>query len=251
MRIHFTGNQEKNRETIELLVKKYGHFEINQADVIVVIGGDGSMLRTIHKNINNNIPIYGINFGNIGFLTNLPSLEDLPEKIKSSVSSILHPLLMEATDINGNVHTANAINEVYLLRETHQAAKLKISISGKTKLEEIISDGIIISTPAGSTAYNLSAHGPIIPIGSQLLALTPINTFRPRRWRGALLRNCETIDIEVNEQSKRPVRAVADYLEFREITQIKVRQNTTISINLLFNPKSRLEDRVLDEQFLS
>ncbi|MDR1474995.1 MAG: NAD kinase [Holosporales bacterium] len=251
MRIHFSGDSDRAAQVTEALSRRYGHYDKANADVIVAIGGDGFILRTIHENICCSLPIYGINRGNVGFLTNGGDIDDLSEKISSSSSCALNPLLMEGTDSKGDVHSAFAINDVYLLRSTHQAAKFSIKISGVTRSEEMISDGIIVSTPAGSTAYNFSAHGPIIPIGSDLLALTPINTFRPRRWRGALLKNTEIIEINVLEPEKRSVNVVADYIEFRGMINMLVKQDLEQSVTLLFDSDHRLEERVLNEQFLS
>ncbi|MDR1032063.1 MAG: NAD kinase [Holosporales bacterium] len=251
MRIHFSGDGDRAAQAIKSLSKSYGNCDAAEADVIVALGGDGFILRTIHENISCNVPIYGVNHGTVGFLTNTKELDDLPARISASVPSILHPLFMEGTDAKGQRHCAFAFNEVYLFRQTRQAAKLKIKISGITRLDEVISDGIIISTPAGSTAYNLSAHGPIIPIGSDLLALTPISTFRPRRWKGALLKNSEVIEIEVLEAPKRPVSVVADHIEFRDIYTVSVKQDPDRSATLLFDSNHKLEDRVLSEQFLS
>ncbi|MDR1366104.1 MAG: NAD kinase [Holosporales bacterium] len=251
MRIHFSGNSNRAAKAIESLSKSYGNCDVADAEVIVALGGDGFILGTIHKNISYGAPIYGINHGSVGFLTNAKEFDDLPARISASVPSVLHPLFMEGMDAQGKWRRAFAFNEVYLFRQTRQAAKLKVKISGITRLEEVIGDGIIISTPAGSTAYNLSAHGPIIPIGSDLLALTPISTFRPRRWRGALLKNSEVIEIEVLEAQKRPVSVVADHIEFRDILTVSVKQDSGMSATLLFDGNHRLEDRVLSEQFLS
>ena len=193
---------------------EYPSVDPESADVIVALGGDGLMLQTLHRLMGTGKPIYGMNRGSVGFLMNEYRTDDLVARLEAAHRSLVHPLLMDATDVDGNQHTAHAINEVSMLRQTYQAAKLKIRIDGKVRLPELIADGLLVATPAGSTAYNLSVDGPILPLNSPLLALTPISAFRPRRWRGALLPDRAEIVIEVVEPGLRPVSAVADHTEF-------------------------------------
>jgi len=197
------------------LAKLYGDVTPDKADVVVALGGDGMMLQTLHKQRDSGIPIYGMNRGSVGFLMNEYATEDLKERIAAAERVVIHPLSMETVGVDGKKESARAFNEVSLLRQSYQAAKLKIAIDGKVRLEELISDGILVATPAGSTAYNLSAHGPILPLNAPLLALTPLSAFRPRRWRGALLPEHARIEIDVLEADKRPVSAVADHFEVR------------------------------------
>jgi len=236
-------------EARDRLVDRYGGADPEDADVIVALGGDGFMLQTLHRFMNSGKPIYGMNRGSVGFLMNEFSEDDLPERLDEAETAVIRPLSMSATDSDGKEHTALAINEVSLLRQTYQAAKLRILIDGKVRLDEMICDGILVSTPAGSTAYNLSAHGPIIPINSPLLALTPISPFRPRRWRGALLSNEARIDIEVLEVAKRPVSAVADHTEIRSVVHVHVEEAKGASALMLFDPGHNLDERILAEQF--
>ena len=196
------------------LAERYGDAPPDKADAIVALGGDGLMLQTMHRHLTSRIPIYGMNRGSVGFLLNDYREDGLLERLESAETTVIHPLRMTAHDTSGAKHQALAINEVSLFRQTYQAAKLRIAVDGTFRLDELICDGVLVSTPAGSTAYNLSAHGPIIPINAPLLALTPISPFRPRRWRGALLPNEAKVGIEVLEAEKRPVSAVADHTEF-------------------------------------
>ncbi len=228
----------------------YGGVPPEQADVIVALGGDGFMLETLHRHIDRQIPIYGMNRGSVGFLLNVYSESDLMDRLERAETVRLHPLSMQAETRDGQVHRALAINEVSLLRETRQAAKIRISIDGRVRLEELICDGVLVATPAGSTAYNLSAHGPIIPMGAGVLALTSISAFRPRRWRGALLSHKAAVGFEVLEGNKRPVSAVADYTEVRDVVRVEVREDRDIGLDLLFDPEHNLEERILAEQFL-
>jgi len=232
------------------LAERYGNASPDTADVIVALGGDGFMLETLHRYLDRDVPIYGMHRGSIGFLMNAYSEVDLPARLATAQPVALHPLRMRARRLDGPDSEAVAFNEVSLLRETRQAAKLKISIDGRDRLPELICDGILVSTPAGSTAYNLSAHGPIIPIGTDLLALTPISAFRPRRWRGALLPAAARIAIEVLEPAKRPVSAVADFTEVRDVRAISIHSDTKLAATLLFDPEHNLEERILNEQFL-
>lgn len=231
------------------LVERYGDAEPRKADAIVALGGDGLMLQTLHQYIDAPVPIYGMNRGSIGFLMNEYQEDNLKERLAQAEISRIHPLAMTALDRDGETHEALAINEVSLFRQTHQAAKLKVSIDGKTRMEELICDGALVSTPAGSTAYNLSAQGPILPIDAPLLALTPISPFRPRRWRGALVPNAAAIRFDVLEAMKRPVSAVADNFETRSVVRVDIRQAHDIDLLMMFDPHHSLDERILWEQF--
>ncbi len=227
----------------------YGAVGEDEADVVVALGGDGFMLETLHRNLAMRRPIYGMNRGSVGFLMNDYREDQLIERIAAAEQAIIHPLSMTAIDAHGERHQALAINDVSLLRETRQTAKLRIIIDGRPRLEELICDGALVSTPAGSTAYNLSAHGPIIPIDAQVLALTPISAFRPRRWRGALLSHKAKVTFQILEADKRPVSAVADNFEVRGVVEVQVIEDRTISLAMLFDAGRSLEERVLAEQF--
>ena len=241
-----------NNEAIEqkkILEDQYGTNSLDNADVIVVLGGDGFMLEAIKSHMSHNLPLFGLNYGSIGFLMNASNKDDLIKRINLSQSIVIAPLSMKVKSFDGNSHEAIAINEVSLLRETHQASKIKISIDDKVRLDELICDGILISTPSGSTAYNLSAHGPILPINADVLALTPISAFRPRRWKGAILNNRSEVRFDVIDGKKRPVSAVADSTEFRDIESVTVKQDNENSIQLLFDEQHSFEERILNEQF--
>lgn len=233
------------------LEKKYGCSSLEEADVIVALGGDGFMLQTLHKSIDRCKPIFGMNKGTVGFLMNDYKLENLPERLEKAANLTLHPLRVKIKTIDGTIKETLAINEVSLLRQTRQAAIIKIHVDGKIRLEELVCDGVMVATPAGSTAYNLSAHGPILPLGSNLLALTPISAFRPRRWRGALLHHKSQIKFEICQTSKRPVSAVADMKEIRDIKTVEIEEDPSVNLNLLFDPDHNLGERILMEQFIS
>ncbi|MGD9867283.1 MAG: NAD kinase [Hyphomicrobiales bacterium] len=237
------------REAARRLGARYGEAKAGDADVIVALGGDGLMLQTLHDFMHKPVPIYGMNRGSVGFLLNDYHEENLPERLEAAEESIIHPLRMTAKDLDGKTHEALAINEVSLFRQTHQAAKLRISVDGTERMRELICDGVLVSTPAGSTAYNLSAHGPILPINAALLALTPISPFRPRRWRGALLPNDAKVSITVLEADKRPASAVADHTEFRSVVQVDVAEDAGIDLHMLFDADHALGERILAEQF--
>ncbi|MHA1108072.1 MAG: NAD kinase [Alphaproteobacteria bacterium] len=237
------------RRALQRLRKRYGVVSPARADVIVALGGDGVMLETLHKYFDRNLPIYGMNRGTVGFLMNAYREAGLCERLAAAQVVKLHPLHMRARTVSGKEHDAYCINEVALLRETRQAAKLRIKIDGKVRMKELICDGVLLATPAGSTAYNHSAHGPIIPVGANLLALTPISAFRPRHWRGALLPAGASVTVDVLEARKRPVSAVADYTEVRDVSRVRIRQQSDITLSLLFDPEHNLEERILDEQF--
>jgi NAD+ kinase len=237
------------QQALAELTKLYGNHKPAEADVVVALGGDGLMLQTLHQHMHTGTPIYGMHRGTVGFLMNEFSNRDLHDRLAAAKESVIHPLLMRATDVHGVVHPHHAINEVALFRQTHQAARLRILIDERERMAELIADGILVATPAGSTAYNLSAQGPIIPINAALLALTPISPFRPRRWRGALLPNTANVVIEVLESDKRPVAAVADHDEARDVRRVEVLSDKTISMRMLFDPGHSLEERILSEQF--
>ena len=221
----------------------------DEADVVVALGGDGFMLEVLHRSLAARRPIYGMNRGSVGFLMNDYSETGLQARIAAAEPATIHPLSMVALDAAGGEHRALAINDVSLLRATYQAAKLRILIDGRPRLEELICDGALVSTPAGSTAYNLSAHGPIIPINAQILALTPISAFRPRRWRGALLSHDAKVTFEILDSTKRPVSAVADNVEVRDVVKVEVTEDRSIALVLLFDAGRSLEERTLAEQF--
>ena len=236
-------------EARKRLAERYGEVDAAEADAIVALGGDGHMLQTMHRFMNDGTPIYGMNRGSVGFLMNDYNEDDLPGRLAAAEVSRIHPLAMLAYDRAGKAHKALAINEVSLFRERHQAAKLKILVDGKVRMEELVCDGVLVATPAGSTAYSLSAHGPILPINAPLLALTPISPFRPRRWRGALLPNKVHISIHVLEPEKRPVSAVADHYETRGVTRVEVEKARNIELYMMFDADHSLDERVLAEQF--
>jgi NAD+ kinase len=237
------------QEALTQLAALYGNCPAADADIVVALGGDGLMLQTLHQHMRTGRPIYGMHRGTVGFLMNEYSTHDLKTRLGAARESLIHPLLMRATDVDGKIHIHHAINEVALFRQTYQAARLRILIDEHERMPELIADGILVSTPAGSTAYNLSVQGPIIPINAALLALTPISAFRPRRWRGALLPNTAYVVIEVLEGEKRPVAAVADHDEVRDVRRVEVLSDRTISMRMLFDPGHSLEERILREQF--
>ena len=249
-RLAFTASDRPEAiEARERLAERYGDCPFAQAQVIVALGGDGFMLETLHKTLATGRPIYGMNRGSVGFLMNDYVEDRLIERINAAERAVIHPLSMNAIDRRRNAVQALAINEVSLLRQTRQTAKLRVSIDGTLRMPELVCDGALICTPAGSTAYNLSAHGPIIPLKAQVLALTPISAFRPRRWRGALLPHTARVTIEILEADKRPVSAVADNLEVRDVCEVHIAENRDISLTMLFDAGRSLEERVLAEQF--
>jgi NAD+ kinase len=240
---------EEARNAQTRLAARYRGAAPEEADVIVALGGDGFMLQTLHAFMNTGKPIYGMNCGSVGFLMNEFSEDRLPERLEAAMSWDVHPLAMTAVDADGRTHTAYAINEVSLLRQSFQAGKLRVDIDGKTRLDELICDGILVATPAGSTAYNLSAHGPILPIYAPLLAITPISAFRPRTWRGALVPDRATVKITALEADKRPVNAVADNVEFKSVVEVTVKQDKQAQSLILFDPDHSWDERILTEQF--
>jgi NAD+ kinase len=231
------------------LVARYGDCPLDQAAVAVALGGDGSMLETIHRVLDRHIPVYGMNCGSVGFLMNPFSEDDLPERLARAQAAELHPLRMRAVSRSGEVDEGLAFNEVSLLRQLRQSAKIRITVDGRVRLAELSCDGVLISTPAGSTAYNLSAHGPIVPLSANLLPLTPISAFRPRRWRGALLPSTAQVLFEVLEADKRPTAAVADFTEVRDVTSVAVGEDRSVTVTVLFDPDRGLSERIIAEQF--
>ncbi len=231
------------------LEERYGTCPPDKADVIVAIGGDGFMLDTLRTHMASPKPIYGVNCGTVGFLMNPQDLEGLADNIAAAEPANIHPLTMTATTADGRTETAKAINEVSLFRQTRQSARLRILVNGKARMEGLICDGVLLATPAGSTAYNLSAHGPILPIKSQMLALTPISAFRPRRWRGALLPHDAVVTFETIKPDHRPVSAVADNYEVRDVVSVTAQEDRSTSMTVLFDRGHSLDERILREQF--
>jgi len=230
-------------------VARYGNVRPDQGDVIVALGGDGFMLQTLHRYMALRKPVYGMKSGTVGFLMNQHRPDDLIERISRAQPAVLKPLEMTAVSEAGTTVHALAFNEVSLLRQTKQIAKIRIVLNGAVRLEELVCDGVLVSTPAGSTAYNLSAHGPILPLDSRVLAMTPISPFRPRRWRGAILRADTEVRFEILDHYKRPVSATADSSEVRDVVEVTVRESPHQTVTLLFDPEHNLEERILSEQF--
>ncbi len=234
---------QKHYELVELTRRRMS------AQVIVVLGGDGFMLQTLHKYMNMKLPFYGINCGTVGFLMNQHPISDLLERINSARSATLYPLHMYARRMSGKVTQALAFNEVSLFRQGRQAAKIRVAIDHVIRLKELTCDGVLVATPAGSTAYNFSAGGPIIPLGANLMALTPLVPFRPRRWGGALLQHDATVNFSIIDPKKRPVNAVADFTEIQDVTEVAVSEQRKMGVTLLFDPEHNLEERIIKEQF--
>jgi NAD+ kinase len=238
-------------ECLARLTARYGNTEEDKADVVVALGGDGFMLETLHRMMGRGDarPVYGMNCGSVGFMMNAFGEDALPERLGRAQPALLHPLRMHAVTQTGAVEEALALNEVSLLRQLRQAAKIRITVDGRVRLPELICDGVLVSTPAGSTAYNLSAHGPIVPLSANLLPLTPISAFRPRRWRGALLPSTAEVLFEVLEQEKRPVAAVADFTEVRDVASVGLSEDRGVVVTVLFDPDQGLSERIIAEQF--
>ena len=234
---------------LDALGKRYRQVPIDSADVIVALGGDGFLLQTLHRGLERGVPVFGMNRGSVGFLLNDYAEEGLPERIERAARVGLHPLRMDATTRDGQRTAALAINEVSLFRQQRQTARIRIAVDGVVRLEELSCDGVMVATPAGSTAYNFSAHGPIVPLAAGLLALTPISAFRPRRWRGALLPRSARVTFDILEGDKRPVSATADNTEIRDVERVDVHEAVDVALTLLFDPEHNLEERVLKEQF--
>ena len=250
MKFHFlSSNNPEAKENEKELVKLYGQNSLEEAEYIIPIGGDGLLLKSLHNYSKLNKPFFGINFGSIGFLMNNIINKDLNEIVNHSKKSIFKPLKMSATSIDNKIFEAYAYNEVSLMRQTHLASKIKIKINDQIKMEELICDGILLSTSAGSTAYNLSAHGSILPLDSNILALTPISAFRPRRWRGALLSEINKIEFEVIDDKNRSSSVTADNVEFRNISKVNIISSEKNKCTVLFDSKHSIEDKILNEQF--
>ena len=252
MKFHFIASENPEaKEALKVLIKRYDQAKLELSDVIIAIGGDGMLLKALRNSIEKNKPVFGLNKGNVGFLMNELSFDNLENRIQTARKVKMHPLFMSAHKINGNIVTELAVNEVSILRQTHQAAHLKITVDKKERLNELVCDGILVSTPIGSTAYNLSARGPIIPLNANILALTPISSFRPRRWRGALLPQRVKIRIEVLNFDTRPVSATADNVEARDIKYIEISTDKTKKLTILHDSDHSLDERIMKEQFLT
>lgn len=250
MKIAFTASRADVAQTaMHALSQRYGDVALDQADVIVALGGDGFMLQTLHDTQALGVPVYGMNRGTIGFLMNEYAEDDLVERLQAAEEAVINPLVMVATHADGRTSKALALNEVALLREGPQAAKLRISVDGRVRMEELVCDGALVATPAGSTAYNYSAHGPILPIGADVLALTAMAAFRPRRWRGALLPKTAMVRFDVLEPEKRPVMADADGNSYRDVVSVEITSDPSIAHHILFDPGHGLEERLISEQF--
>lgn len=250
LRIHFSASPKPEaRAAFDVMTRRYGQASVETAEVVVALGGDGWMLDTLRDRFSDRLPVYGMHRGTIGFLMNEYREDGLPERLNNAVKQVIHPLEMTAICVDGSSTTRLAINEVSLLRQTSQTAKLRILVDGRERLAELSADGALLATPAGSTAYNLSAHGPILPIGANLLALTPISPFRPRRWRGALVRHDARVELEVLEADRRPVAASADTQEVRNVARVLIREDRTKPMTMLFDEGHALDERILREQF--
>lgn len=249
-KLHFCASPRSDAQAaLERMTRRYGQATLSEADVIVPLGGDGWMLETLRGRFADRVPVYGMHRGTVGFLMNEYGEADLVERINSAVRAVIYPLEMRARRIDGTSELMLAINEVSLLRQTSQTAKLSIAVDGRVRLGELSADGVLVATPAGSTAYNLSAHGPILPIGANLLALTPISPFRPRRWRGALLRHDASVEIVVKDAEHRRVAASADTQEVRDVERVSVREDRSKPLTMLFDEGQALDERILQEQF--
>lgn len=249
-RLSFLANQRTESASVQAdLIARYGNVAPEDSDVIVAIGGDGFMLETLRHYMQGETPIYGVNCGTVGFLMNPLDIENLGDNIEQAEPAIIHPLSMKTETANGTHESAMAINEISLFRQTRQSARVRITVNGKVRMESLICDGVLLATPAGSTAYNLSAHGPILPISAQMLALTPISAFRPRRWRGALLPHDAVVKFETEDPVRRPLSAVADNHEVRDVVTVTAEEDRSISMTVLFNCDHSLDERILREQF--
>jgi len=250
-RIHFVASQVKPAGDASLLMqKRYGQHDVNDAEVIVALGGDGFMLRTLHRVIQTDLPVFGMKIGNVGFLMNRFGEDDLIQRLADAQAVSLNPLRMVVQTESGTETSALAINEISLLRQTNQAAHIRILVNDNVKVEDLICDGVLLATAAGSTAYNFSVRGPILPLGTDALALTPISPFRPRRWNGAILPNSARVSFEVLDPYKRSVSATADAYEVRDVIRVDAFEDKDIELKLLFDPDHSLEERILNEQFL-
>ena len=250
LKIAFAASAAPVAQTaLTVLQARYGNAALQEADVIVALGGDGFMLQTLHGSQHLSVPVYGMNRGTIGFLMNEYAENDLESRLEAAEEALVNPLTMTAVDAQGTEHKALAINEVSLLRAGAQAAKLRISVDGRLRMDELVCDGALVATPAGSTAYNYSAHGPVLPIGSDVLALTAVAAFRPRRWRGALLPKMARVRFDVLEAEKRPVMAEADSRSIRNVVSVEIQSEPAVVHRILFDPGHGLEERLISEQF--
>ncbi len=250
MKLSFLASQShKSQTALKKLSNRYGNVALEDAEVVVALGGDGFMLHCLHQMMNKNKPVFGLSCGTVGFLMNAYQDNKLIERIQKAKNTLLHPLEMTAYQISGQVKKSLAINEVSMLRQTRQSAHIKVKVNEMVKIERLVGDGVLVATAAGSTAYNLSAHGPVIPMGSSILALTPISPFRPRRWQGAILPSHAHFSFEVLSHKKRPVSATADNFEVRNVYRVDVKERPDIGIQVLYDPQHNLEDRILNEQF--
>ena len=252
MNIHFSASEHDEAKTrLKELTDRYGQTDLPDATHIVALGGDGHMLHVLQDTISFNLPVFGMNCGRLGFLMNLYNGDDLPDRINAAEIAPLHPLRMIATDCDNYIHESLAINEVSVLRQTHNAAHIGISVDQRQQMDCLVCDGVLVATPAGSTAYNLSAHGPVVPLGGGLLALTPISPFRPRRWRGALLSDKSKVKLDIHESKFRPASVSADSAEVRHVKSVQIEQASEITLELLYDPGFSLSDRAIQEQFLA
>ncbi len=250
LRLHIVGSRHtQTPAALAELKSRYGHVPLDSADVIVALGGDGFMLRVLHKFVDTGLPVYGMRLGRVGFLMNRYQNDDLLQRLDQADCVALKPLKMEALTASGERHTAMAINEVSLLRQKNQAAHLQITVNNAVKIEELVADGVLVATAAGSSAYNFSAYGPILPLDSNALALTPISPFRPRRWRGAVLPAAVKIVIDLLDHQQRPVSATADFIEVRDVVRVAITEDQQTNLKLMFDPDHSLEERILNEQF--
>jgi NAD+ kinase len=246
---YFASSKPRAQKALEELKSHYGEYPIDRSDCVIVLGGDGTMLRALHKFARKKTPLFGMNLGTLGFMLNDHQPGQLIERIQNANKFKIHPLNMQAIDKNGKMFKEFAFNEVSVLRETHNSAKIKIFVNDKERIAELVCDGILVSTPLGSTAYNASAGGPIVPLDSNILPMTPISPFRPRRWPGALIRNNQTVKFEILRPIERPVSATADSHEVRDIREVTIKQDRKISKTILYDPDTPLEERIFQEQF--
>lgn len=253
MNIHFlTSGSEKSKKAYDLFVQMYGQSSLDNAEVIVALSGDGMMLRAFHENFHGkNIPIYGMNRGRVGFLTNKFQTEGLPKRLTNAHQLKIHPLVLEAVDVRGERFESIAINEVYLMRDSNQASKIRVSIDDVIRLKELVCDGIVVSSPIGSTAYNYSANGPVLPVNCNLLSLMALSAFRPRRWKGAIIDASSNINLRVIDPNRRPVNVIADYVEFSKIVKANVYQDSQKSVTLLLDDPNALHEKMMQEQFMT
>jgi NAD+ kinase len=250
MKIAFAASKaQPAQDALAQMIERYGNVALDQADVVVALGGDGFMLQTLHKSRKYKLPVFGMKQGTVGFLMNLFNQDDLLQRIERAQSAQLKPLRMTATTESGGMAESLAINEVSLLRQTKQAGKIRVWVNDKLRVEELVCDGVMVATPVGSTAYNLSAHGPILPLNSDALALTPISPFRPRRWRGAIIKRDSKVRFEILDHYKRPVSSTADSTEIRDVVEVLVQEAADEVYTVMFDPEHNLEERILNEQF--